>query len=244
MYGYVYLTTNLINGKKYIGQHKYSGPGIDKDYLGSGKILEQAILKEGKTNFSCEVIEYCKNQIILNEREIYWINYYDAVNSEEFYNIVPGGLGRQEGYKMPEEAIHKMKTSHTGLRRINNGEREKLVKSEEVDYWITRGWKLGCKSDYWKKGAFKNCKGQNNPMYGRKHTEETKQKLADLKRGTIPYNKGKEGYAKNSKWIYNIHSLKSRMVHSPELEKLLDSGEWKLGRYPSSSTTIEMNSSK
>ena len=41
IYGYVYKTTNLINGRVYIGQHKYNG--WDKSYIGSGKIFEVAL---------------------------------------------------------------------------------------------------------------------------------------------------------------------------------------------------------
>lgn len=42
MYGYIYLTTNLINGKKYIGQH--ASPVFEPDrYIGSGVILWKAI---------------------------------------------------------------------------------------------------------------------------------------------------------------------------------------------------------
>ena len=47
-YYYVYLTTNLINGKKYIGQHYGE---LDDYYLGSGSILKKAILKYGRKNF-------------------------------------------------------------------------------------------------------------------------------------------------------------------------------------------------
>ena len=41
MYGYIYETTNLINGKKYIGKHK--ADCFDKSYIGSGTILTRAI---------------------------------------------------------------------------------------------------------------------------------------------------------------------------------------------------------
>ena len=45
MFGYVYLTENLINGKCYIGRH--SSPTFDKKYKGSGVAIKKAIKKYG-----------------------------------------------------------------------------------------------------------------------------------------------------------------------------------------------------
>ena len=45
---YIYLTTNTINGMKYIGKHYGE---LDDSYLGSGKLIKQAILKYGKDHF-------------------------------------------------------------------------------------------------------------------------------------------------------------------------------------------------
>ena len=47
MFGIIYITTNLINNKKYIGKHKCDSIEFD-GYLGSGKILKNAIKKNGK----------------------------------------------------------------------------------------------------------------------------------------------------------------------------------------------------
>jgi hypothetical protein len=47
-YGYIYKTTNLINGKIYIGQHKGC---LSSHYIGSGKLIRWAINKYGKRNF-------------------------------------------------------------------------------------------------------------------------------------------------------------------------------------------------
>ena len=54
-YGFIYITTNNVNGKKYIGQKKYYGN--HEVYIGSGVELKNAINKYGKENFTREIIE-------------------------------------------------------------------------------------------------------------------------------------------------------------------------------------------
>lgn len=73
MFGYIYETTNLINGKKYIGKHISSI--FDVNYLGSGTHLKNVINKYGKENFEVRLIEETKlkigignkNKIVSNE---------------------------------------------------------------------------------------------------------------------------------------------------------------------------------
>lgn len=57
MYGYIYLTENLINGKKYIGQHRCTE--FDTKYYGSGVLLSKAIQKYGKEHFKVTVLCEC-----------------------------------------------------------------------------------------------------------------------------------------------------------------------------------------
>lgn len=93
MFGYIYLTTNTINNKKYIGQRRaFKCSPEDDDYLGSGTILQRALKLYGKENFTKEILEYCDSLDELNEAEKKWITYYNAVTSNEFYNIASGGL--------------------------------------------------------------------------------------------------------------------------------------------------------
>lgn len=103
MYGYIYKITNLINNKQYIGQH--ASEIFDNKYFGSGKLLIKAIKKYGKENFKVDIIEWCNSQEQLDKQEIYWISYYDAVNSDNFYNLAIGGsCGNRKGSKFSDEA--------------------------------------------------------------------------------------------------------------------------------------------
>ncbi len=83
----IYKTTNLINGKIYIGLTTKN----NLKYIGSGSTLIKAIKKYGKENFQKEIIEYCKSFKDLCEREIYWIKKLDSRNPKIGYNLTIGG---------------------------------------------------------------------------------------------------------------------------------------------------------
>lgn len=88
MFGYIYITTNMLNNKQYIGL-KYGD--FDEKYLGSGKCLKLAINKYGRNNFKVKVIFYAYTKEHLNWAEKNFIEEYNAVISDEFYNIAKGG---------------------------------------------------------------------------------------------------------------------------------------------------------
>ena len=83
----IYKTTNLINGKYYVGKDEKNNP----EYLGSGLLLNKAIKKYGRENFKKEILETCVDRKELNEREIHWIKKLKAVSIG--YNIAEGGSG-------------------------------------------------------------------------------------------------------------------------------------------------------
>lgn len=122
MYGYVYITTNLLNGKKYIGQHK--AITFDNKYIGSGIYLSKAIAKYGRTNFICEILESCDTKDELDEKEIYWIGKFNAVESENFYNISIGGTGGDLGYSANQKRS-KTITGHV----VSDDTKQKMSKS-------------------------------------------------------------------------------------------------------------------
>lgn len=91
--GYIYKITNNFNDKIYIGQ---TARDIDTRFAehcsetrGHSR-LHNAIQKYGWRNFKIEEIEKIPLSK-LDEREIYWIKYYDSTNKEKGYNITKGG---------------------------------------------------------------------------------------------------------------------------------------------------------
>lgn len=89
-YGFIYLTTNTINGKQYFGQASYSTP-YWQSYLGSGKAIKRAIRKYGKQAFQRQIIFDAFTEDDLTWAERYFIAEADAVKSKRFYNMTPGG---------------------------------------------------------------------------------------------------------------------------------------------------------
>lgn len=88
LYGYIYVTENLINGKKYIGQHRGN---FTENYKGSGKLIRRAFDKYGFDNFSVKILEECNSEEELNQAEKKYILECNAVDSDLYYNLAYGG---------------------------------------------------------------------------------------------------------------------------------------------------------
>jgi len=87
--GIIYKTTNLINGKWYIGKDEKNNP----NYLGSGKLLLRAIAKYGKNNFNKEILAESLSSNELAKLEKLFIEKTNAVQDKNSYNIADGGYG-------------------------------------------------------------------------------------------------------------------------------------------------------
>ena len=196
MYGYIYRTVNLLNNKSYIGKHKSIKFEPEK-YIGSGKYLTYAIKKYGKHNFECFCIEWCETEEELNQREIYWINYYDAINSDLFYNIGKGGDG----------------FSHKGHISIIKEKTQKFVKEEDLQFYLDQGWvKKGITpSQETINKRVEGMKGKKHPTAGAKisqktsglkRSEDIKLKMSESHKGIKAHNKGKIAVSKNGELKY------------------------------------------
>ncbi|MDR3364879.1 MAG: hypothetical protein LBS91_08060 [Clostridiales Family XIII bacterium] len=109
--GYVYLTTNTITGKKYVGQHKWGNhPHIDPNYFGSGMMMQREIEAYGKAAFVCRILGWARTEAALNEYEMSYIEKYNTLH--------PNGLNLKydenhaERYN-PNRAVSKENNSNS-----------------------------------------------------------------------------------------------------------------------------------
>lgn len=107
----IYCIRNKINNKRYIGQsdnlnNRWKRHKSDlKCGTHFNRHLQSAYDKYGLDNFEFIILEKCSIEL-LDEREVFWIDYYDSKNNG--YNLAEGGLGCR-GYKHSEEEIIKMR---------------------------------------------------------------------------------------------------------------------------------------
>lgn len=109
----IYKTTNLLNGKIYIGKDKKN----NKNYFGSGVALKESIKKHGKNNFKKEFICFCNNLEELNKKEKYYIKFYNSQDRNIGYNITEGGDGNNLSWNGPKLNDSHKKNISDGLKK-------------------------------------------------------------------------------------------------------------------------------
>lgn len=208
--GYIYKITNQLNQKLYIGlttktrptdrfsQHRYLANHPEQE--ASESYLHKAMRKDGINNFSFEIIEECSNDQ-LEEREMYWINYYHTWIGDpkcNGYNLTKGGEGTK-GFSRQQSATEKQhKKEILTQYYINHPEKKEEQRQRTLQLWQNEEYRQkvtnGVKNFYDKHPDI--FKGENNPMYGKKHTEEAlskikahaatrKQKIAQLDKDSL-----------------------------------------------------------
>lgn len=204
----IYKIQNKINGKVYIGQtivslesrlnREFHGHFADAFVYKKDHYLYRSMRKYGKDAFTYEVVEevpiQCTKQEtrkLLNEREVYWIKYYDSYCNG--YNNTPGGTDLNK--TLSEEHKRKISESHKGVkmsleaRQNMSKARKGLHLSEESRLKRLEKMKLkgtNIPSNKGIKGAVKHTpemnKAKSERQKGRKFTEEHKQKLSEARK--------------------------------------------------------------
>lgn len=132
----LYRFTNLINGKKYIGQTTETSPTQryykhiwEAKHRGRPCLIARAIRKYGIDNLHWEIIAECKTIYDLNFLEEYLIKQEDCLVPNG-YNVKPGGKNAPHS----EETKRKISESNMGKKGWNKGipwsEEQRKVLSE------------------------------------------------------------------------------------------------------------------
>lgn len=174
-YGYIYLTINLINGKKYVGQHIFKN--FDKTYKGSGVLLERSFQKYGRENFKLQLIQYCYSQKELDWFESYWIEKLKTHESNGGYNLLFGGgnygLHSTSSKKLMSEKAKGENNPFYGKSHTS----EHMLKLQKIN-------SSRILSDDEKKYLSRINSGENSPSWGKKLTIEQKEHLSEKLSGS------------------------------------------------------------
>jgi len=123
-YFILYKTTNLINGKYYIGIH--STNNLNDSYLGSGTALKDAIKKYGRENFDRLILSIFSSSEEMAKMESLFVT-EDLIKDPMSYNMKLGGI---YGCLHSEETKKKLSVIGKGKSRSQET-REKMSKSRK-----------------------------------------------------------------------------------------------------------------
>lgn len=183
LYHYIYRTTNILNGKFYIGMH--STDNLDDGYIGSGKRLWYSINKYGKENHVCEILEFLSDRKALADREAELVN-GELLQESLCMNLKLGGEGggrfiSQEhqhkcsaagGKKTWMKFIHKMWTPESKRKAVE-------TRKQNGVSFASYGMLDKLHSDDTKHKMSNSQLGENNSQFGTCwiHNEESNMKI-------------------------------------------------------------------
>jgi len=190
--GRVYLITNLINNKKYVGITIRTIENRFKQHIweSNGRclyVINKAIRKYGEENFKVELIEELYN---ITEKELFlkesfYINKYNTfIENGCGYNLVKYDNNR---LIVSEETKKRMSKKSTGKNNSLYGKHHSLKSKNKMSVSL-KGKFAGDKNYFYGKQFF----GKNNSFYGKTHTEEMKKLLSSIHRGKCLTEKTKQ----------------------------------------------------
>lgn len=176
--GVIYLITNLVNGKYYVGQ-THSLRARKNQHLSAGQKgkakfpISRAIAKYGRDNFVFEEIGQATSQASLDNLEFVWISVLSASDKRFGYNRRLGGSGSScsaETRRLQSESARKRTPVWGPHNPMPQEIRNHLAE-------CARSRMIG------KPSRFKGVTGR--------YSEETLKKISESSKGRIPHNKGK-----------------------------------------------------
>ena len=180
----VYIQTNKINNKSYVG---ITSLPVEKRWENGGGYKKQpyfynAIQKYGWNNFEHIIfmVNLTKEDACHIEKML--IALFDTTNRDKGYNIQYGGETGNLGIPMSEETKKKLSEAKKGHKPTM--ETRLKLRESQIKWW-TEERRMRKREECLKN---KNPMfgipqyGEDNPFYGKRHTDETKSKISAIQK--------------------------------------------------------------
>lgn len=172
----IYLWINMINMKVYVGQTQnfYNRMCQYKNGSESDRVIGKALAKYGFDNFEIIVLERCPVEN-LDEREQYWMDYYQSYNPKLGYNVCCEARVTR-GYCHTDESKRKMSEAAKANAHPMFGESNPMYGKKHDDEWrkehsewLKNKWEADASyREFWSN----KMSGENNYFYGKRLTGE------------------------------------------------------------------------
>lgn len=226
MYHILYVTTNKVNQKIYVGIH--STENLNDGYIGSGTLLLKSIKKYGKENFKTEILCFCESR-----EESLWVESLIVDSSflmrEDTYNLGMGGGKALSKRKLSNEHKEKISFSQKGkqltekhienIRKARKGTNPAHLNSMEVKQKIaiTNMKRYGSINPFSNESVKEKIYKTNMDKYGGKgpmSSPEVKQRLKEkmeLKYGAFPISKVLKKIVRFENEIMSVYKLSIKL---------------------------------
>lgn len=206
----IYKIINKVSGTIYIGQTQNSlerrwSSHISLANKNNRKTpLLDAIKSYGKDNFDIKVLVHCDSIEQMNHREIYYIKLFNS--------LVPNGYNLDSGGKnkiMHQSTKDKLSKARTGKKMGPHSKehREKLSKIHSGRKYPNR-----IVSEETRIKLSVATSGENNSMFGKNHTETTKKKCSEVNTGNTYWLGRKHSEESKNKLSKSKDHLKKSVI--------------------------------
>jgi predicted nucleic acid-binding Zn finger protein len=183
LYHIVYLTTNKVNLKMYVGIHQTYI--LNDNYLGSGLLLNKAIKKYGKENFERKILFYCFSRKEANEIESRIVD-TNFILRKDTYNIKMGGENGNHSIET------KLKISIKGKGKI----RSEDFKNKLSLFWLGKlkeprtqqhclNLSKALKNVQWKPKTKEHIENVRQSQIGKKATNAAKINMSEARKRSV-----------------------------------------------------------
>ncbi len=236
--GIIYRFTCTLNNKSYIGQTIHPERRYNNHKAAEGdSYFHNAIRSHGFDNFEYhieETIEHDDKNVLkhkLNEREIYWISFYDTYKNG--YNNTPGGDGSAFWHHTGDK---KRFASYAFKNKTHTNETKNIIRIKAIERLRGHPERNGMYNKHHTEESKQKMSiarlGKKSGFKDKHHTDESKQKNRESHLGRYD---GKNNPMYGRRWMNN--TIENKFVKADEIQTHLSNG-WMYGQIKTKNYTL------